>query len=49
MRNGSPGKEKNVKLISWNVNGLRACVGKGFREAFAALDADIFCVQESKL
>lgn len=37
------------KLISWNVNGLRACMGKGFAEFFAAEDADIFCIQESKL
>ncbi|MBQ0001537.1 MAG: exodeoxyribonuclease III [Clostridiales bacterium] len=37
------------KFISWNVNGLRACVEKGFKESFAALDADIFCIQESKL
>jgi len=37
------------KLISWNVNGLRACVGKGFEEAFRTLDADVFCIQESKL
>ena len=37
------------KLISWNVNGLRACVGKGFIESFSQLDADIFCVQETKL
>ena len=37
------------KFISWNVNGLRACVGKGFEESFRALDADIFCIQESKL
>ena len=37
------------KLISWNVNGLRACVKKGFQETFASLDADIFCIQESKL
>ena len=37
------------KMISWNVNGLRACVGKGFEEAFKALDADIFCLQETKL
>ena len=34
------------KLISWNVNGIRACIGKGFSEAFAALDADILCLQE---
>ena len=37
-----------MKLISWNVNGLRACVGKGFKEAFAQLDADFFCLQETK-
>lgn len=37
------------KLISWNVNGLRACVGKGFLDRFKELDADIFCIQESKL
>ncbi len=37
------------KLISWNVNGLRACVGKGFLEYFKQADADIFCIQESKL
>ena len=38
-----------MKLISWNVNGLRAAMGKGFMDAFAALDADIFCLQETKL
>lgn len=38
-----------MKLISWNVNGLRACDGKGFREAFARLDADVFCLQETKM
>ena len=38
-----------MKLISWNVNGLRACIGKGFVEAFRALDADVFCLQETKL
>lgn len=38
-----------MKLISWNVNGLRACVGKGFAEIFSEFDADIFCVQETKL
>ena len=38
-----------MKLISWNVNGLRAVMGKGFMDAFAALDADIFCLQETKL
>ena len=37
------------KLISWNVNGLRACMGKGFPEAFRDLDADVFCLQETKL
>lgn len=37
------------KLISWNVNGLRACVQKGFTEYFNKIDADIFCIQESKL
>ncbi len=38
-----------MKLISWNVNGLRACVGKGFMDFFREADADIFCIQESKL
>ena len=38
-----------MKLISWNVNGLRACMGKGFAEYFSAEDADIFCLQETKL
>ena len=37
------------KLISWNVNGLRACVTKGFLDFFKEIDADIFCVQETKL
>ena len=37
------------RMISWNVNGIRACVGKGFLDAFAALDADIFCLQETKV
>ena len=37
------------KFISWNVNGIRACVQKGFMESFAQLDADIFCLQETKL
>lgn len=40
---------KTMKLISWNVNGLRACLGKGFTDAFEALDADFFCLQETKL
>ena len=38
-----------MKLISWNVNGLRACVGKGFVEFFEKEDADIFCIQETKM
>lgn len=38
-----------MKLISWNVNGLRACVQKGFSDRFRELDADIFCLQETKL
>ncbi len=38
-----------LKLISWNVNGLRACVGKGFAEIFKSLDADFFCLQETKM
>ena len=37
------------KFISWNVNGLRACAGKNFLEVFRDLDADVFCIQESKL
>lgn len=38
-----------MKLISWNVNGIRACVQKGFMDSFNELDADVFCIQESKL
>ena len=38
-----------MKCISWNVNGLRACAGKGFAEVFKALDADFFCLQETKM
>ena len=38
-----------MKLISWNVNGLRAVVGKGFTDIFKSLDADFFCIQETKL
>ncbi|MBQ8927840.1 MAG: exodeoxyribonuclease III [Oscillospiraceae bacterium] len=38
-----------MKLISWNVNGFRAALSKGFAESFAALDADIFCIQETKM
>ena len=37
------------KLISWNVNGLRACVTKGFENFFKDVDADIFCLHETKL
>ena len=37
-----------MKLISWNVNGIRACLKKGFAESFKQLDADIFCIQETK-
>ena len=39
----------DMKFISWNVNGLRACMGKGFAESFAALDADFFSLQETKM
>ena len=38
-----------LKYISWNVNGLRACIKKGFMDAFHDLDADCFCLQETKL
>lgn len=38
-----------MKLISWNVNGLRACMNKGFMEFFNAVNADVFCIQESKM
>ena len=38
-----------MKLISWNVNGFRACLGKGFADFFAQEDADIFCIQETKM
>ncbi len=37
-----------MRFISWNVNGLRACVKKGFEESFYGLDADFFCLQETK-
>ncbi len=40
---------KNLKFISWNVNGLRAVAGKGFADIFTELDADFFCLQETKL
>ena len=38
-----------MKLISWNVNGLRACMGKGFLDFFNQIDADMFCIQETKM
>jgi len=38
-----------MKFVSWNVNGLRACVGKGFSDVFRSLDADFFCLQETKM
>jgi exodeoxyribonuclease-3 len=38
-----------MKFISWNVNGLRACIGKGWQEFFDAEKADFFCLQETKL
>ena len=38
-----------MKFVSWNVNGIRACVQKGFLDVFKELDADVFCIQESKM
>ena len=38
-----------MKFVSWNVNGLRACLKKGFEETFRTLDADFFCIQETKM
>jgi exodeoxyribonuclease-3 len=38
-----------MKLVSWNVNGLRACLNKGFTDFFTTIDADVFCVQETKM
>lgn len=38
-----------MKLVSWNVNGIRACLGKGFLDFFKEVDADIFCIQETKV
>ena len=38
-----------MRLISWNVNGLRACINKGFYDYFQASDADVFCLQETKM
>ena len=43
------GKDMQMKLISWNVNGFRACLEKGFGEFFAAENADFFCLQETKM
>lgn len=40
---------KKMRFISWNVNGLRACVGKDFENQFKELDADFFCLQETKM
>ena len=41
--------KESMKFISWNVNGLRAVAGKGFADSFVILDADFFCLQETKL
>ncbi|MBZ4669733.1 MAG: exodeoxyribonuclease [Clostridiales bacterium] len=38
-----------MRFVSWNVNGLRACLGKGFEDFFKKIDADIFCIQETKM
>ena len=50
LRRYSPAlqRRQRVKLISWNVNGIRACLTKGFEDSFRNLDADIFCIQETK-
>lgn len=49
METVSRGVMSGMKMISWNVNGLRACMGKGFLNFFSASGADIFCMQETKL
>ena len=49
IKNLSEMEGSKMRLISWNVNGIRACVKKGFEDFFAEVDADIFCIQESKL
>lgn len=49
MQSNKTRKYYIMKLISWNVNGLRACEGKGFSEIFRQLDADFFCLQETKM
>lgn len=41
--------DKQINLVSWNVNGLRACIKKGFKDFFYDIDADLFCVQEIKM
>lgn len=41
--------KKSLRFISWNVNGLRACINKGFMDFFASCDADFFCIQETKM
>ena len=38
-----------MRFVSWNVNGLRACLTKGFMESFRDIDADVFCLQETKM
>ena len=43
------GKGEKMKLISWNVNGLRAVYKKGFMDFFNEIDADVFCIQETKM
>lgn len=42
-------EDKGLRFISWNVNGLRACAGKGFSDVFLEMDADFFCLQETKM
>ena len=42
-------EREEMKFISWNVNGIRACITKGFEDRFRELDADIFCLQETKM
>ena len=49
MQHSIPHRRNDMKFISWNVNGLRACLGKGFLDFFTASDADCFCIQETKL
>jgi exodeoxyribonuclease-3 len=50
MDSGKAAEQMNrLKMVSWNVNGLRACMNKGFAEFFNAMDADVFCLQETKM